>query len=224
MSWKAVDWATDLKISKSTTKFILILLANKADENFSCYPSIQTLMEESGAGRSTVFRAIDELEAWGYVTRQPRFHDSGAQRSTRYYLNHPPAPHLDPGRNPTLPRPDLALPSSHSDTPRVLKGHPPGVSNRDSSNPSSEPSTEPPTVTGILDLLSPTWRLHRPAGPELTSGLQAALARGWTQESLTAHLACNPRGVRHPEKVLLHRLAQLPSPPFPHLRSKPWCG
>lgn len=49
-----MDWATDLKISKSTTKFILILLANKADENFSCYPSIQTLMEESGAGRSTV--------------------------------------------------------------------------------------------------------------------------------------------------------------------------
>jgi DNA-binding transcriptional MocR family regulator len=61
VSWKALDWATDSEVGSSTTKFILLLLANKADENFSCYPSIRTLMAESGAGRGTVMRALKEL-------------------------------------------------------------------------------------------------------------------------------------------------------------------
>ena len=42
VSWKALDWATDSEVGSSTTKFILLLLANKADENFSCQPSIRT--------------------------------------------------------------------------------------------------------------------------------------------------------------------------------------
>ncbi len=102
MSWKALDWATESDISSPTTKFVLHLLANKADEEFSCYPSIRTLMAESGAGRSTVMRALQELEATGFITRRPQFHDSGAQRSTRYYLNHPQAPHSPP--HPTAKR------------------------------------------------------------------------------------------------------------------------
>src|SRR6267142_2838260 len=77
VSWKALDWATESDVGSPTTKFILHLLANKADENFSCYPSIRTLMAESGAGRSTVMRALKELEASGLITRQAQFHDSG---------------------------------------------------------------------------------------------------------------------------------------------------
>jgi DNA-binding transcriptional MocR family regulator len=46
--------------------------------DFSCDPSILTLMAESGAGRSTVMRALKELEAKGFITRRPQFHDSGA--------------------------------------------------------------------------------------------------------------------------------------------------
>jgi DNA-binding transcriptional MocR family regulator len=103
MSWKALDWATESDIRSPTTKFVLHLLANKADEEFSCYPSIRTLMAESGAGRSTVMRALQELQAEGFITRRPQFHESGAQRSTRYYLNHPQAPHRPPvpQRDPT---------------------------------------------------------------------------------------------------------------------------
>lgn len=96
MSWKALDWATGSNIEAPTTKFILLLLANKADENYSCYPSIRTLMAESGAGRSTVMRALKELEAKGFITRRAQFHESGARRSSRYYLNHPLAPHCSP--------------------------------------------------------------------------------------------------------------------------------
>lgn len=94
MSWEALAWAKDLDIAHPVAKFILVLLANKADENFSCYPSIRTLMAESGAGRSTILRALSHLETRGFMSRRPQFHDSGARRSTRYYLNHPRAPHL----------------------------------------------------------------------------------------------------------------------------------
>ena len=96
MSWKALDWATESDIRSPTTKSVLHLLANKADEDFSCYPSIRTLMAESGAGRSTVMRALQELEATGFITRRSQFHDSEAQGSTPYYLNHPQAPHPAP--------------------------------------------------------------------------------------------------------------------------------
>jgi hypothetical protein len=42
VSWKALDRVTDSEVGSSTTKVILLLLANKADENFSCQPSIRT--------------------------------------------------------------------------------------------------------------------------------------------------------------------------------------
>lgn len=105
MSWEALAWAKDSDISNPVAKFILVLLANKADEDFSCYPSIRTLMAESGAGRSTVLRALSYLETQGFMTRRPQFHDSGARRSTRYYLNHPRIQHLPPGPDPGPPVP-----------------------------------------------------------------------------------------------------------------------
>src|SRR5262245_22224339 len=121
MSWKALDWATESDIRSPTTKFVLHLLANKADEDFSCYPSIRTLMAESGAGRSTVMRALKELEATGFITRRPQFHDSGAQRSTRYYLSHLQAPHL-------ASRPDVGPPVPNRDRPRPTAGRRPSQS------------------------------------------------------------------------------------------------
>src|SRR5258705_2459588 len=116
MSWKALDWATDSDIRSPTTKFVWHLLANKADEEFSCYPSIRTLMAESGAGRSTIMRALKELEATGFITRRPQFHDSGAQGSTRYYLNDPQAPRRAARPHLGSPRPTSTPTKSHHGT------------------------------------------------------------------------------------------------------------
>ena len=144
MSWKALDWATDSEVGSSTTKFILLLLANKADENFSCYPSIRTLMAESDAGRSTVMRALKELEASGFITREPQFHDSGARRSSRYYLNHPLAPHCSPV-SVRDPHPDSTRAPSQRGTGPVSERHPTGVPNRDFLNhhPNHQPNSQP---------------------------------------------------------------------------------
>jgi DNA-binding transcriptional MocR family regulator len=128
VSWKALDWATESEVESAIAKFILLLLANKADENFSCYPSIGVLMAESGAGRSTVLRALKKLEADGFVTRNPQFHDSGAQRVNRYYLNHPLAPHLSTPPRPALtpPRPDARRAPSQRGTGGGVRAGPYG--------------------------------------------------------------------------------------------------
>jgi hypothetical protein len=92
MSWNAVRWATDADVLSPIMKLILILLANKADDSFSCY-AIRTLMAESCAGRSTVLRALKDLQVNGFLTGIAQFYESGGRRSGRYFLNHPDAPH-----------------------------------------------------------------------------------------------------------------------------------
>jgi hypothetical protein len=91
MSWKALDWATHIRVGSPTMRLILILLANKADEKFLCYPSVGTLVRESCAARSTVLETLKRLEVEGFITRVAQYHESGAERSSRYLLNHPDA-------------------------------------------------------------------------------------------------------------------------------------
>ncbi|MCK0517317.1 helix-turn-helix domain-containing protein [Williamsia sp. DF01-3] len=233
MSWKAVDWATDAHLGSPVLKLILILLANKADEQFSCFPSVRTLMAESGAGRSTVLRALQRLEAEGYVTRRAQFHQSGAQRSSRYFLNHPDAPHVDSDPSPelTLPRPESGRPPSRRHTGRVSERHPPGDPKRDPLNPSTETPSEPSTLDDaerVFDALPAPWTVGRADRRHLSPAVFSALAAGWTVDELAKHLARNPNGVRYPVRVLVTRLADLPAPPgglAPNGTALlPWCG
>jgi Helix-turn-helix domain len=225
MSWQALGWASELDIDSPIEKFILHLLANKADEQFSCFPSISTLMTESSAGRSTILRALKKLETDRYITREARFHDSGAQRASRYYLNHPLAPHMagrgGPDEGPPGPAP--APGPSQPQTGGVPQRDCTGVSQRDPLNPSSGPPTEPcsDTVTVIKAL---PWRISQRDAADLEPACRNALNSGWTIDSLVAHLSHNPDGVRYPARVLAHRLADLPEPRTPNHSPLAWCG
>ena len=97
MSWKALDWATGIRVGSPTMRLILILLANKADEKVLLLPISRNARDRvlCSAKRST--RTLEEAEAEGFITRVAQYHESGAQRSSRYLLNHPDAPHLNPG-------------------------------------------------------------------------------------------------------------------------------
>jgi len=221
VSWKALDWATESDVGSPTTKFILHLLANKADENFSCYPSIRTLMAESGAGRSTVMRALKELEAIGLITRQAQFHDSGARRSSRYYLNHPLARHCLPRPDP--PRPDSKPPPSRFATGGVSGRHHPGVPDWDPLNPPDESPSQPDAVRVLRGMPEP-WRVGGSDAQRLVPAVEAALMSGWTANNLAAHLARDPWGVRSPARVLARRLADLPDAIAGSRPSVKWCG
>ncbi len=232
MSWAALAWATDSDIAHPVAKFILVLLANKADENFSCYPSIRTLMIESGAGRSTVLRALSYLETHGFISRRPQFHDSGARRSTRYYLNHPLAAHLPPHPDPGPPRPKVGPPGtagerapSHNGTGTVSQWDPPGVPQRDPLNPSTEPLSEPSDATAlVLQTVTRAWKLGTRESRSLLPAIKSALARGWPAADLTDRLIQNANGVRDPVRVLARRLTNLDRAPDPPATTVPWCG
>ena len=229
MSWKAVDWATDADVGSPTLKLILILLANKADERFSCFPSIRTLMAESGAGRSTVLRALKTLEADGLVTRRAQFHDSGAQRSSRYFLNHPDAPHVSPRPDSTPPGPTLKRRPVRHETEGVSYRDPTGEPMVDPNNPSREPPAES-TDAGlkVLRTLPSPWIVGRKDQLELAPKISEALRAGWDPKHLAAYLSKNAIGVRFPARVLLARLADLPAPPVYSTKHStaivPWCG
>ncbi|CAM3358197.1 helix-turn-helix domain-containing protein [Mycobacterium frederiksbergense] len=224
MSWKAVDWATDIGVGSPTMRLILILLANKADEKFSCYPSVRTLMAESCAARSTVLNALNRLEHEGLITRVAQYHESGAQRSSRYFLNHPDAPHLNPGPESGHPRPHAGRAGSRPDTRGVQDLDPPGVQNRDPLNPPIESPSEP-SPASLLQSMPEPWRLTPGEATKLESAIEDALASGWTSQDLKAHLSSRPDGVRYPAAVLARRLAELPTPPSTSFRRRtPWCG
>ena len=149
-------------------------------------------MAESDAGRSTVMRALKELEASGFITREPQFHDSGARRSSRYYLNHPLAPHCSPRLSPGPP--------SRFDTGPVstrygacVRTTPHRGAKSGPLEPPSEPPTQPPAdAASVLRAMPQPWRVGGKDARNLIPAIEAALASGWTTENLTAHLSRRP--------------------------------
>lgn len=182
-------------------------------------------MAESDAARSTVISALNELEARGFITRQPQFHDAGARRSSRYYLNHPLAPHCSPLPNPGPSRLDSTPAPAQRGTGQVSERHPTGVPNRDLLNPPSEPPSQPPADAASVPRAMPQpSRVGGKDARNLISAIEAALASGWTTENLTAHLSRSPGGVRNPVRVLARRLADLPDAPAGSCPTVEWCG
>ena len=221
MSWKALDWATDINVGSPTMRLILILLANKADEQFSCYPSVRTLMAESCAARSTVLKTLNRLEDEGFITRVAQYHESGAQRSSRYFLNHPDAPHLKAGPDSGPPGPQAGRAGLSPETGGVQDLDPPGVRRPDPLNPPEESPSEPSSA--CCDPCQ-TLAAQRPGSDEALAGNSVRSASGWTAQSLMAHLSRSPEGVRYPAAVLARRLAELPRRRARRSERKPWCG
>ncbi|MFJ4038229.1 helix-turn-helix domain-containing protein [Microbacterium sp. NPDC090007] len=124
MSYKATNWAWELGL-KMPEKFVLVALADMADEKQSCYPGQATLSRMTGASERTVRRAITSLEDAGLLTREERRTEGGYRTSDRYVL-----------------QVGATLDSNRSDWPVVdLTGH------TDQPHRSHRP-TSPVTVTG----------------------------------------------------------------------------
>ena len=168
-------------------------------------------------------RALKELEASGFITREPQFHDSGARRSNRYYLNHPLAPHCSPRPNPGPHRPDSTRAPTQRGTGPVSERHPTGVPNRDPLNPPHEPPTQPDAMS-VLRAMPEPWRVGGSDAQRLMPAVEAALMSGWTANNLVAYLARDPGGVRSPARVLARRLADVPDAIAGPRPTAKWCG
>ena len=88
MSIECLNLALKTKGLTPTKKFILVLLANYADEKGSCYPSYRHIADIVGLKDTKgVKKAIKEFEMLGYLKIQNRKSENGGFTSNLYHLN-----------------------------------------------------------------------------------------------------------------------------------------
>lgn len=85
MAYQATNWAWDLDLPM-TQKFVLVALADMADESMSCFPGQKRLARMVGGSERTVRRALSELEELGLIEREERRAKDGYRTSDRYVL------------------------------------------------------------------------------------------------------------------------------------------
>ena len=67
MSIEALNCAFKADIKKSSLKFILVAMADYANEEGEAYPSIQTLNNKTSLNRKTIIAGLMQLETLGYL-------------------------------------------------------------------------------------------------------------------------------------------------------------
>jgi DNA-binding transcriptional ArsR family regulator len=86
MSHDATAWARTQKTGSTSAKFILMLLADYAGTDYSCWPSVAKLAEVAEMGESTVRAATKLLAEAGLIRVFYRHRSSGLRRTSRYQL------------------------------------------------------------------------------------------------------------------------------------------
>ena len=87
MSFRAISWALNQNVGNPTSKLVLVLLANYANECNECYPSQIHIAKRAGCSSRSVMTHIKKLEKSKYLmvikTRK------GIKLHNRYRLNIP---------------------------------------------------------------------------------------------------------------------------------------
>ena len=65
---------------------VYMYLKDRADKDGKCYPAIGTIARELKLSRSTVKRAIADLENTGYLRKEQRWRENGGKSSNMYYV------------------------------------------------------------------------------------------------------------------------------------------
>ncbi len=67
-------------------KMVYMYLRDRADLDGKCWPSIRTIARELSLSRSTVKRALRDLEQEGHLRREPRYRENGSCSSNLCFL------------------------------------------------------------------------------------------------------------------------------------------
>jgi hypothetical protein len=76
VSFEAINWAFSQPIKHSTAKFVLVAMANHADAQMTCWPSLAHLCAQTAQDRKTVQAGIVRLRELGYIE------DTGERKGT----------------------------------------------------------------------------------------------------------------------------------------------
>lgn len=68
----------------SRARTVYMYLRDRADAEGKCWPGIKTIASDLKLSRSTVKRALDDLEKAGYLKRLPRYRANGSSTSNLY--------------------------------------------------------------------------------------------------------------------------------------------
>ena len=68
---------------------VYMYLKNRASEDKQCFPAIGTIAKDLSYSQRTVYRALDDLEAKGFVKREERWRSKGGRSSSSYILTDP---------------------------------------------------------------------------------------------------------------------------------------
>lgn len=161
MSYEAQTWAVKQKTGSPARKAVLMNLADRADEAWSCFPGQKRIADDTELGERTVRRALEDLVEVGLVLRAHRRRKDGSYTSDRYVLagilTDPDAAKLIPeefaSQRPERPVDDAQPAATAAGGPAArvaggpaatLAGHePPGSSNHHSSpSPDGEDARE----------------------------------------------------------------------------------
>lgn len=85
-SWDALAWASRQTTGGPGPKAVLLSIAKRVDESWSCYPGQDTLAEETEQSVRTVRDQLKRLEELGLIRRESRGKPGGGRTSDRYFL------------------------------------------------------------------------------------------------------------------------------------------
>lgn len=67
MSRAASDWAWGKNIKPASAKLLLLAMADRADENHKCFPSIARLERDTSLNRKTIMATLSKLQEYGVI-------------------------------------------------------------------------------------------------------------------------------------------------------------
>lgn len=65
---------------------VYMYLRSRANKEGYCWPAIRTMGRELNLSRSTVQRALRELEGTGWIAKEPRHRQNGSSTSNGYFI------------------------------------------------------------------------------------------------------------------------------------------
>lgn len=69
---------------------VYMYLRDRANKNGSCFPAISTIASDLKMSKSTVKRALSDLEKAHYIRHERRCRQSGGNSTNLYFVERPP--------------------------------------------------------------------------------------------------------------------------------------
>ncbi len=69
---------------------VYMYLRDRAGKDGSCYPAVSTIATDLKMSKSTVKRALSDLEKAQYIRHERRYRQSGGNSTNLYFVERPP--------------------------------------------------------------------------------------------------------------------------------------